>query len=390
MRIVIPICHSDIPHLPALVQAFKATGGFAKHSILLAPAPSLFAEAQALVPDLQKLCARVEVHSTTREPEGNWVQVGNWMFQDAVIGLNQRKNTDAFFWLPVDHIPTKAGWQDELETIHNGSGVPFLGKVRDLASVTQPKEEGRFMHLAGIYPANLYDLAQAEYHTITASHPFYISMRWRMFAAGVKEVDVFNYLHWTKGGAIAPPALVAPIHAPLPPFQEVSLEMRLLNDSYRQVMPGLWAAGWLSNEDIFQNLGIAPTPLSVIQHGPQGDPETGLAGVPHETLETENLPEPGADNAAPPVHITSEGVEPQGESSEAQTLAVPSGEPQTGQLLLDDLVLKVARHPKPERVGHWAEQLQMDKEALKSLINSTPGSGLKIAQAGWVTLSAAA
>lgn len=200
-----------------------------------------------------------------------------------------------------------------------------------------------------------------------------------------------------------------------------TLEAQLLAGGYRTPMKGVWVHMSVSNEEVAVH--FAPTepkveapapkrpmtamdyaiaaakadleaqPISPeVQHATQGEPVGGLT-EPLETLDTsagENLPEPGADNVAPPFHTPIEDGGSQGESSETDSPVAPSGsDPQTGHLsILDDLTLQVARS-KPKRIGDWASQLQVSREELTKLINGNPSSGLSIARAGWVTLAAA-
>lgn len=390
MRFVFPISHSDKHLLPEYIKNLASLGGFRHHSITLAPAPSLFSEVQSYVPVLKEDCPRVECVATTREPEGHWVQSLNWMFQDVVIGLAQRKNTEAWMLMPLDHLPYKAGWQDAIETFYNASGLPYLGVIRNLADVSPTKEEGRFLHPCAVYPANLYETAQAEYHTLSPAHPFYVSMRWRTFGSGVKEYNIHQHIWWTKNGPVPE---VAPVEMPrsVKEVPEVSLSVRLLNANYRQIIPGVWCAENISNNDLYMALGI-PQISSEVQHGAQGDPEPGFAISPHETLDVaaeENPPEQGVDNAAPPVHTEAEDSGSQGETNETSSGIAPGGvDPQTGHIsLLNDLTLRVARS-KPTRIKDWAETLQVPSDELTSLINSHPEAGLSIARAGWVQLAA--
>lgn len=389
MRFVFPVSHSDRHLLPEFIKNLTSLGGFKHHSITLAPAPSLFSEVQQYVPILKEVCLRVECVATTREPEGHWVQSLNWMFQDIVIGLAQRKNQEAFMLVPLDHIPYKAGWQDSIETFYNGSGMPYLGIIRNLAEISPTKEEGRFLHPCAVYPANLYETAQAEYHTLSPAHPYYVSMRHRTFASGVKEYNIHQHIWWTRNGPVPE---VAPVEIPRSTVNvpEVSLETRLLNANYRQIIQGVWCAESVSNMDLYMALGVQPI-SSAVQHGVQGEPETGLVSSPHETLTVpaeENPPEQGVDNAAPPVHTETEDSGSQGERVETSSDIAPGdGVPQTGQSLLNDLTLRVARS-KLARIKDWAEVLQVPQDELSSLIKSHPESGLSIARAGWVQLVA--
>lgn len=442
MRFVIPVTHSDKHLLTGFIENLKLLSGFKHHSITLAPCPSLFSEAQSHIPALQSICASVECASTSREPEGSgWVPTVNWMFQDAVIGLAQRQNKEAFMWLPLDHVPYRAGWQDAIETIYNGAQLPFLGRIRDLASVSPTKEQGRFMHPNAVYPANLYDIAQSEFQNIGTQHPYYVSMRWRIFNSGVKEVDMGHWIQWTQEGPV--PQIAAQVAPPLAPFKEVSLNARLLDANYRQIIQDVWAAEHVSNTDIFMALGIPSQPVSVVQPGGQGDPGTGTLS-PFETLETENMPEPGIENEAPPMHAVTSDAGTHVERIESEALASPRSElarphprwtpmfhdgsasagktiheeasevdivstslclpvaeereevnsvggsqTASGQSILNELTLRIARKGKPCRVREWAEELQVPLEDLRSLIKSNPESGLYIATAGWVSIASA-
>jgi hypothetical protein len=390
MRFVIPVTHSDKHLLTGFIENLKLLSGFKHHSITLAPCPSLFSEAQSHIPELQSICASVECASTSREPEGSgWVPTVNWMFQDAVIGLAQRQNKEAFMWLPLDHIPYRAGWQDSIETIYNGAQLPFLGRIRDLASVSPTKEQGRFMHPNAVYPANLYDIAQSEFQNIGTQHPYYVSMRWRIFNSGVKEVDMGHWIQWTQEGPV--PQITVPVAPPLAPFKEISLNTRLLDANYRQIIPGVWAAEHVSNTDIFMALGIPSQPISVVQHGGQGDPGTGTMS-PFETLETENLPETVINNPDTVSPTTPEGTDTvveNSERSEFATVSVTDSESRSGQSILNDLTLRIARKGKPGRIRDWAEELQVPLEELRALIKSNPEAGLSIATAGWVSIASA-
>jgi hypothetical protein len=200
------------------------------------------------------------------------------------------------------------------------------------------------------------------------------------------------------------------------PVQKVSPEVFMTTAGYRSVMKGVWAHPTVSDEAIANHLGVQtavqaerppmtemdraiarlrieaavpisePEPVSEVQHGVQGDPETGVVSQ-HETLDPEDSPESGADNVTPPIHTSTEDDGHQGERCDASSAIAPAdGDPQSGHSLLDDLTLKIARS-KPARLGEWAERLQVPKEELKSLINSTPQSGLSIATGGWISLS---
>jgi hypothetical protein len=230
-----------------------------------------------------------------------------------------------------------------------------------------------------------------------------------------------------------PPLIKA---APAPVKTEVaakahvpSLESQLSAAGYRSVMKGVWAHSAVSNEAIANHLGVQteiqaskppltemdiaiqrerykldtepvqqvfqeesvvteiPQPISVSQHGIQGDPESGVV-TPHETLTSEDKsPESGADNVTPPIHTVTEDTGHQGERCDASSAIAPAdGVPQSGQSFIDDLTLKVARS-KPKRIRDWAEELQVTHEELRSLINTHPESRLKIATAGWLSIA---
>jgi hypothetical protein len=228
-------------------------------------------------------------------------------------------------------------------------------------------------------------------------------------------------------------AAPAPVKAEVTTKAHVpSLESQLSSAGYRSIMKGVWAHSTVSNESIANHLGVKtevqaskppltemdyaimrerrklesqpvvvpqvsqeesvatdlPQPISDSQHGIQGEPESGLV-TPHETLISEDTsPEPGADNAAPPIHTVTEDTGHQGERCDASSVAASGSESQTGQSFIDDLTLKVARS-KPKRIRDWAEELQVTHEELRSLINSHPESRLKIATAGWLSIASA-
>lgn len=215
------------------------------------------------------------------------------------------------------------------------------------------------------------------------------------------------------------PEEVKPAKSVTTEVHKPTLEAQLLAGGYRTPIKGVWVHMSVSNEDVANHFGVkteiqaAKPPMtamdfaiaaaharlvsqpisSEVQHGAQGDPETGSSESPHETLDVaaeENPPEQGVDNAAPPVHTETEDSGSQGETNETSSDIAPGdGDPQTGQSLLNDLTLRAVRLGKPKRIADWAEEFKIDKEELKHLINSHPDSGLSIARAGWVQLAVA-
>lgn len=214
------------------------------------------------------------------------------------------------------------------------------------------------------------------------------------------------------------PEEVKPAPSVVTEVPKPSLESQLLAGGYRTPFKGVWVHMSVSNEEVANHFGVkteiqaAKAPMSamdlaiaaaysnvaaqpipsVVQHGAQGEPETGFGSSPHETLDVpaeENTPEQGVDNAPPPVHTETEDSGSQGETVETVTdIAPDDGVPQIGQSLLNDLTLRIVRHGKPRRIADWSEELKIDKEELRHLINSHPESGLSIARAGWVQVAA--
>lgn len=185
MKIAIPVSAHDKHLVPDLTECLLKMGGLEEHPVIFFPTPSAKEVAYAAA---EKLGA--QTHVLEQDFEGGAPVACNNHFAAVVYALGAMGNTEPFFWMEADCIPTAPRWPDALQNEYRMLGQPFMGTVVD----TPFNDDGRLgyregdqmMMGCGVYPANMerderikpliLDLAKPSW--MNPREPFDVYLRW--------------------------------------------------------------------------------------------------------------------------------------------------------------------------------------------------------------------
>ncbi len=150
-RIAIPTSQSDIHLLKPLRDVMVALGGLESHSVLIAPAPSVFDQAAEIMEPLKAISRDYLCKAVAAEPEGGWPLAPNQHFKYLVDLLVEIGNQEPFLNMEPDCTPMRPAWVDDLFAEYRAMKKPYMGVIRPTSEVWRGKEGHHMVGGCAIY-----------------------------------------------------------------------------------------------------------------------------------------------------------------------------------------------------------------------------------------------